>query len=71
MTDLTTRAWALLTCGQRPRTLRKLVRDLKTYDTGGMSSDTVIIIAFIVLAAVGVGVLFTTKIMGKATSIQF
>ncbi|MEZ0107904.1 hypothetical protein ABH920_001896 [Catenulispora sp. EB89] len=71
MTDLTTRAWALLTCGQRPRSLRDLIHDLKTDDRGGMSSDTVIIIAFIVLIAVGVGALFTSKIMGKATSIQF
>lgn len=71
MTDLTFRAWSLLTCGQRPRSLRQLARDLRTDDRGSVSTETVIIIAVIVVIAVGIGALFTTKIMDKAASIQF
>jgi len=71
MTNLTSRAWILLTGGQPPRSLREFVHDLRTDDRGGMSSDTVIIVAVIVLIAVGVGALLTSKIMGKAESIQF
>lgn len=71
MTDLTFRAWTLLTFGQRPRNLRELVRDLRTDDSGGMTSDTIIIIALIIVIAVGVGALLTSKIMGKAESIHF
>ena len=71
MTDLTIRAWSLLTCGQRPRSFRQLFRDLRTDDVGSVSTETVIIIAVIVVIAVGVGALFTTKIMGKAESIHF
>lgn len=71
MTDLTFRAWSLLTCGQRPRNIRELARDLRTDDRGSVSTETLIIIAVIVVAAVGVGVLLSTKIMDKAMSIQF
>ena len=71
MTELTIRAWALLTCGQRPRSLRQLARDLRTDDRGSVSTDTVIVIAIIVVIAVGVGALLTSKIMGKAESIHF
>ncbi|MEY9934115.1 hypothetical protein ABH926_008779 [Catenulispora sp. GP43] len=71
MTDLTSRAWTLLTCGQRPRSLRELVHDLRTDDRGSVSSDTIIMIAIVVVIAVGVGALLTSKIMGKAESIHF
>ncbi|WP_194924137.1 hypothetical protein [Catenulispora pinisilvae] len=71
MTDLTIRAWSLLTCSQRPRSLRQLARDLRTDDRGSVSTETVIIVAIVVVIAVGVGALFTSKIMGKAASIHF
>lgn len=71
VSDLSLRAWSALTCGQRPRSLRKLVHDLRTDDRGGMSSETVIIVAVLILIAVGVGALLTTKIMDKAESIHF
>jgi len=71
MTDLTIRAWSLLTCSQRPRSLRQFARDLRTDDRGSVSTDTVIVIAIIVVIAVGIGALLTSKIMGKAASIQF
>jgi hypothetical protein len=71
MTNLSLRAWSLLTCGQRPRSLRQLARDLRTDDRGSVSTDTVIIIAIVVVIAVGIGALLTSKIMGKAASIQF
>lgn len=71
VTDLTARAWIALTCGQRPRSLRQLVQDLRTDDRGGMSSETVIIVAVLIVIAVGVGALLTSKIMDKAESIHF
>lgn len=71
VTDLTVRAWSLLTCGQRPRSFRQIARDLRTDDRGSVSTETVIIVAIVVVIAVGVGALFTSKIMGKAASIQF
>lgn len=71
MTDVATRAWTLLTSGQRPRSFRCLVHDLQTDDRGGMSSETVIIVAVLIVVAIGVGALITTKIMDKAQSIHF
>lgn len=71
MTDLTIRAWSLLTCGQPPRSFRQFARDLRTDDRGSVSTETVIIVAVIVVIAVGVGALLTSKIMDKATSIHF
>ncbi|WP_194911428.1 hypothetical protein [Catenulispora rubra] len=71
MTELTIRAWSLLSCGQRPRSFRELARDLRTDDRGSVTTEIVIAIAVIVFIAVGVGALLTSKIMGKAESIHF
>ena len=71
MTDLTARAWVLLTSSQRPRGIRQFVKDLRTDDTGGMSTDTIIVIGVIIVIAVGVGYVLMRKIMGKAESIHF
>ena len=70
MTDLTIRAWSLLTCGQRPRSFRQLFRDLRTDDVGSVSTETVIIIAGFAALAIGVCVVITTLVMDKAHSIH-
>ena len=71
MSDLTIRTYILLTSGQRPRSLRQLIDDLRTDDGGGMTSETVIIVAILVVIAIGVVTLIGSKIMDKAKGISF
>ncbi len=68
--DLIVRSYLALTHAPR-QSPRELIRQLREDDTGGMTSETVIIVAILVVVAIGVATLIGTKIMNKAKGISF
>jgi Flp pilus assembly pilin Flp len=68
--DLIVRSYLALMHSPR-QSPRELIRQLRQDDTGGMTSETVIIVAILVVVAIGVVTLIGTKIMDKAKGISF